>query len=290
MQLTWEPFRRYGNLYILLLEPAYTTRIPHLSFTGETSWPRKLRSPPTARTAKLSTGPRTEEGKSRTKYNAVTHGFYATIAVLPGERQEQWHSFLAAYVLDKAPAGLPQILCVEQAALAEWKLKRMNDIERKSCEEQGPEELLAELQGEYTYLDDMWKKQVQRIENHLIRVRDKHLAQLRLHKKDKSDAAKEANKPAASCQPGVSCGNDPGCRAARPGIERDFAHRRTAAEAAVEDAAELARWRQIREETAKFIAFLDSRKTGLAPSEISQEIENHLNEIGLPYPPEPKSN
>src|SRR5580692_9012368 len=88
--------------------------------------------------AKLSTGPRTAEGKSRTKYNAVTHGYYASIAVIPGERLEQWHSFCTDYVADKAPVGLPQTLCVEEAALAEWKIKRMNDLELMSCESMSP--------------------------------------------------------------------------------------------------------------------------------------------------------
>ncbi|MBS1875356.1 MAG: hypothetical protein JSU00_19235 [Acidobacteria bacterium] len=40
--------------------------------------------------AKKSTGPRTEEGKSRSRYNSLTHGLTATSVVLPGESRERY--------------------------------------------------------------------------------------------------------------------------------------------------------------------------------------------------------
>ena len=182
--------------------------------------------------------------------------------------------------------AMPQILCVEQAALAEWRLWCL------TCDE---EESPDRDQDKYSHwYEEMWEdKEEQRVlrgEMHLIRVRDKHLAALRLHKKDKADAAKEANKPAASCQLESVAATIPVAVQPDPESNETSPIGAQAPETAVKDAAELERWRQIREETAKFIAYLQSRRTGLSPAEISQEIENHLNEIGLPYPPEPQSN
>ena len=38
------------------------------------------------RNAKKSTGPRSEEGKAKSKMNATTHGFFCADLVLPGRR------------------------------------------------------------------------------------------------------------------------------------------------------------------------------------------------------------
>ena len=79
--------------------------------------------------AQHSTGPRTEEGKNATRYNAYKHG---VLRHWYGNRVKAWPTgtaFLDEYVADKAPAGLPQILCIEQAALAEFKIMRLPDFE-----------------------------------------------------------------------------------------------------------------------------------------------------------------
>ena len=40
--------------------------------------------------AKKSTGPATEEGKKISSMNAMTHGIFSTIPLLPGENLEQF--------------------------------------------------------------------------------------------------------------------------------------------------------------------------------------------------------
>ncbi|HWE39743.1 MAG TPA: hypothetical protein VG406_24550, partial [Isosphaeraceae bacterium] len=44
--------------------------------------------------AKLSTGPRTPEGKAIAAMNAVSHGLCANTAVLPGESVEEFQATL----------------------------------------------------------------------------------------------------------------------------------------------------------------------------------------------------
>jgi hypothetical protein len=43
--------------------------------------------------AKKSTGPKTEEGKQRSSMNAMTHGIFSKIPLLPGENIEQFNIF-----------------------------------------------------------------------------------------------------------------------------------------------------------------------------------------------------
>jgi len=62
-----------------------------------TTTPRKLQA--NRANARLSTGPRTPEGKQRSSRNAITHGFHARDVVIPGEdpadftalREASWH-------------------------------------------------------------------------------------------------------------------------------------------------------------------------------------------------------
>ena len=42
------------------------------------------------RNAQKSTGPRTPEGKAKTRYNALRHGIHADQIVLPIEEEEAW--------------------------------------------------------------------------------------------------------------------------------------------------------------------------------------------------------
>ena len=81
------------------------------------------------RNAKLSTGPRTPEGRAAVGCNALRHGLTAQTAVLPNESPEEFQELLDAFLAEYQPAGPTELLLVEQMAMAAWRLRRMRALE-----------------------------------------------------------------------------------------------------------------------------------------------------------------
>jgi hypothetical protein len=81
------------------------------------------------RNAQLSTGPKTPEGKSRSRLNAFKHGMNATGFVIPSgqaqENLEEFQGLLAALRHDLQPQGTLQELLVESIAIQQWRLRRI---------------------------------------------------------------------------------------------------------------------------------------------------------------------
>jgi hypothetical protein len=79
------------------------------------------------RNAQLSTGPNTEEGKARSRSNAIKHGILAsdTVIVASGEKPEEFKEILDAFVLERAPVGALEEALVERIAVCWWRLKRV---------------------------------------------------------------------------------------------------------------------------------------------------------------------
>ncbi|MBM3979722.1 MAG: hypothetical protein FJ304_05470 [Planctomycetes bacterium] len=77
------------------------------------------------RNAALSTGPRTDAGKARVARNAVTHGIFAQVPVVPGECAATWDAHRAGVVAALDPAGLLELALAERAALLLWRLQRV---------------------------------------------------------------------------------------------------------------------------------------------------------------------
>ena len=75
--------------------------------------------------AARSTGPRTPEGKERSKMNAVTHGLTAQSAVLRGEDRGQLDALSASLMRELAPRGVVQRLVAERVVSLTWKLRRV---------------------------------------------------------------------------------------------------------------------------------------------------------------------
>ena len=67
--------------------------------------------------AKKSTGPRTEEGKTRVSKNALKHGLLARDTVLPGEDSADFDSQLSALEADIQPANSLEFELVRQIAI-----------------------------------------------------------------------------------------------------------------------------------------------------------------------------
>ncbi len=79
--------------------------------------------------AKKSTGPRTEEGKTRVATNALKHGLLARDAVLPSEDLADFDSQLSALEADIQPANSLESELVRQIADAQWRMRRLTRLE-----------------------------------------------------------------------------------------------------------------------------------------------------------------
>ena len=77
------------------------------------------------RNGQLSHGPRTPEGKTIVARNAIKHGIFATVPVIPGECPDSWEAHRAGVIDSLAPVGLLEVNLAERAALLLWRLQRL---------------------------------------------------------------------------------------------------------------------------------------------------------------------
>jgi len=81
------------------------------------------------RNALSSTGPRTEDGKRRTRHNAVRHGLTAEIVVVALEDIRDYQAFEAAVIADyDARTAVERELVLRLASLL-WRIRRATAIE-----------------------------------------------------------------------------------------------------------------------------------------------------------------
>ena len=90
------------------------------------------------RNARKSTGPRTAEGKSRSSLNALRHGLRARTIILPAEDPEEYQALLGSFEAHYQPENPPEYSLVEEMANAEWKLRRVEGLERDLYAENMP--------------------------------------------------------------------------------------------------------------------------------------------------------
>jgi len=79
--------------------------------------------------AKKSTGPKTEIGKSIASKNATTHGLRSTQPVIEGEDPAEYNDFRNNMVVQFAPNGPMETLLVDRIVHAAWRLRRIGTIE-----------------------------------------------------------------------------------------------------------------------------------------------------------------
>jgi hypothetical protein len=84
----------------------------------------KKRAEANRRNARKSTGPRTPEGKDRSKFNAIKHGLNAKTLVLPGEDAGAFQDRLDAWEADLQPRNDVEQVLVERSATLSWQLER----------------------------------------------------------------------------------------------------------------------------------------------------------------------
>ena len=79
--------------------------------------------------AKLSTGPRTEEGKAVSSRNHLSHGLCSVDPVLPGEDRNEFNSVVQQCIAEWEPKTAHTKFMVQEMAEAVWKLARIKRIE-----------------------------------------------------------------------------------------------------------------------------------------------------------------
>jgi hypothetical protein len=77
------------------------------------------------RNAQKSSGPKSAEGKSRSRCNAIKHGMRATLAVLPGEDEAAFSSRVDGWTRDLKPRNEAEQYLVDRAARVSWQLDRV---------------------------------------------------------------------------------------------------------------------------------------------------------------------
>src|SRR5262249_26242209 len=73
-----------------------------------------------------STGPKTPEGKERSKLNALKHGMTAKTTVLPGEDPAAFQHRVDHWKADLQAQNAVEDYLIEQAAQVSWRLDRVN--------------------------------------------------------------------------------------------------------------------------------------------------------------------
>ena len=76
------------------------------------------------RNAQFSTGPRTDEGKNRSKLNAFRHGLTAQVVVMPEEDLKRYQSFCQDFFTDWMPANTTETQLVQTLIDTQWRLNR----------------------------------------------------------------------------------------------------------------------------------------------------------------------
>ncbi len=75
--------------------------------------------------ARRSTGPRTTQGKKRTRLNALKHGVLSKFALLDGESPEEYRTLYIGLLDYFQPQGIMEYVCVEDLTIAVWRRRRL---------------------------------------------------------------------------------------------------------------------------------------------------------------------
>src|ERR1700746_2261565 len=76
-------------------------------------------------------GPRSPNGKERSKYNAVKHGIFSKVIVLEGEPRGTFDKLLSGLFSDLQPVGELERILVEKIATLVWRYRRLIVTEAK---------------------------------------------------------------------------------------------------------------------------------------------------------------
>jgi hypothetical protein len=84
---------------------------------------------------KGSTGPRTSQGKAKSRYNALKKGFFAKVVLVQGESASEYEALLNGLCEDWQPQGTEEKLYVEELAALFWRKRRLLQVEAATARE-----------------------------------------------------------------------------------------------------------------------------------------------------------
>jgi hypothetical protein len=79
--------------------------------------------------AQRSTGPRSAEGKSASRFNALKHGIDAASIVIPGENPADYDALVAQYQQEYQPRSASESFHVDTMTRADWHKRRLQNVE-----------------------------------------------------------------------------------------------------------------------------------------------------------------
>lgn len=150
-----------------------------------------------------STGPRTEAGKARSRFNALKHTLDAREDILPGEDSEARAELSAAYRDEHRPVGPTQSFLVEVLAQRHWERMRYTrakvQIVKAACAGMDPaDQNLAAI----LLKDPATTKLLDKVERRLDRThRDYMQALTAIHRLQKERAESESLQPDPEPEP-----------------------------------------------------------------------------------------
>ena len=107
------------------------------------------------------TGPRTQEGKNNSKHNALRHGIFSEVTVLPGESSHEYDSLLKGLWEALKPEGRLEMLLVEKLAMIAWRHRRLLQAEGAEIR-QGSEFMEWDQRTRYSHEAEMVKRRIPR--------------------------------------------------------------------------------------------------------------------------------
>jgi len=79
--------------------------------------------------AQKSTGPRTDAGKSASRFNALQHGLDAKSVIIPGEEPAEYDALAAGYRDEFRPASPSETFHIDTMIRADWSKRRLQPME-----------------------------------------------------------------------------------------------------------------------------------------------------------------
>ncbi len=118
------------------------------------------------RNAKHSTGPRTVEGKNRSRFNAVKHACTAKLVLLPAEKPAEFNERTRGFFEHFLPQNPYEVVLTEDAVYCSWQVKRCREalwthmrqkaVMGEADEQQRLENEVTELSGELFRAPNGW--------------------------------------------------------------------------------------------------------------------------------------
>ncbi len=81
--------------------------------------------------AQRNGGPRTQQGKDKSKLNALKHGIFSRTVVLKGEPRTEFNCLLSGLRYDLKPEGTLEELLVDKLAAIVWRLRRLFILDKE---------------------------------------------------------------------------------------------------------------------------------------------------------------